>query len=198
MPKRNHITTFTGLQVDLSAPTPEMICIEDIAHHLSMLCRWAGATKSFFSVAQHSVLVSKICPWELQKWALLHDAAEAYIGDLTRPLKVLLRQMDPDSPGSFDMIETGLMRAIAEKFNLGWPEPPTLAEFDDQIQRVEAELFMLHDGQFLSREGTMTKIATLGTQQAITPAYLVPNAPSEAETMFLWRYKKIFHDEDGL
>lgn len=68
-------------------PRPEDIDIRDIAAHLSRLCRWTGACKSFYSVAQHSVHVSNLVPPEFALVGLLHDATEAYINDVSRPLK---------------------------------------------------------------------------------------------------------------
>ena len=81
------VVTASGRLVDLAHPDPDSICVEDIAHHLSHLCRYAGATRDFYSVAQHSVLVSRhpaVQGYEPE--ALLHDAAEAYTGDLTVPM----------------------------------------------------------------------------------------------------------------
>jgi hypothetical protein len=81
------VVTASGRLVDLAHPDPASICVEDIAHALSHLCRYAGATSEFYSVAQHSVLVSlhpAVQGYELE--ALLHDAAEAYTGDLTVPM----------------------------------------------------------------------------------------------------------------
>lgn len=79
--------TYTGRRLFVLSPDPEQIVIEDIAHHLSLLCRFVGAVRTFYSVAQHSVLVSRHVPWELQMSALLHDATEAYLGDVIRPVK---------------------------------------------------------------------------------------------------------------
>lgn len=81
------IVTYTGREVDLVEPRPDQICLDDIAHSLSHTCRFAGHTKRFYSVAEHSLHVARLCP---TLPALLHDAAEAYIGDVTRPLKHLL------------------------------------------------------------------------------------------------------------
>src|ERR1051326_5760594 len=79
--------THTGKQFwPLDARVDE-IDIEDIAHGLSHICRFGGHCRHFYSVAQHSVLVSRAVPLQLRMAGLLHDATEAYIGDMVRPLK---------------------------------------------------------------------------------------------------------------
>ncbi|MDH1055274.1 phosphohydrolase [Aquipseudomonas alcaligenes] len=89
------ILTSTATPMDLLVPTPEMVDIKHLAQALGNVCRFNGHCKHHYSVAQHSILVSSIVEWEggspeeaLQ--GLLHDAEEAYIADLTRPLKLLL------------------------------------------------------------------------------------------------------------
>lgn len=84
------IVTYTGKCFDLLSPTPDMVCIEDIAHSLANLCRYTGHVREFYSVAQHCVLAANAdAPCNpLQR--LLHDAAEAYTGDMASPWKQLL------------------------------------------------------------------------------------------------------------
>jgi len=84
------ILTATGRRLDLTGSTADDIHPQDIAQGLSRACRFAGQTTAFYSVAQHSVLASYHVPPEDALHALLHDAAEAYLGDLTGPLKRLL------------------------------------------------------------------------------------------------------------
>ena len=90
------MVTYTGKEFDLLSPQPEMVCIEDIAHSLANICRYTGHVREFYSVAQHCVLAAKAdLPGEpLQR--LLHDAAEAYIGDIASPWKQLLIVHDFD------------------------------------------------------------------------------------------------------
>lgn len=79
--------TFTGRKFYPMDPQPADICIRDIAHHLSLLCRFNGAVREFYSVAQHSCLVACHLPLPLRLIGLMHDATEAYVGDMVRPLK---------------------------------------------------------------------------------------------------------------
>lgn len=79
--------TNSGRRLDLLNPDPDQIEIDDIAHHLGILPRFNGATRFPYSVAQHSLYVSMLVPDHLKLPALLHDAHEAYIGDLSTPLK---------------------------------------------------------------------------------------------------------------
>ncbi|WP_417693752.1 phosphohydrolase [Pseudomonas sp.] len=83
----NWILTHTGKRFDLFEPDADMIDPRDIAHSLAHLCRFNGYTREFYSVAQHSCLVADLVPAEHKLAALLHDATEAYLGDMTRPLK---------------------------------------------------------------------------------------------------------------
>ena len=119
------IQTFTGRAFDLSSPQPEQVCIEDIAHALANCCRYAGHSRWHYSVAQHSLLVAEIVAAtdpELALTALLHDAAEAYIGDWSSPLKALMRRgRDHDGGGGVWSplnIEQAVERAIGKRFGV--------------------------------------------------------------------------------
>ena len=88
----NCITTYTGKHFDPTQPEKERICIDDIAHALSLLCRGNGHVKTFFSVGQHCILCAKEAmarglPRRLALAALLHDASECYMSDVPRPFK---------------------------------------------------------------------------------------------------------------
>lgn len=97
--------TYTGRLVELLRPTVNDISLEDIARHLSKVQRFGGATRAeFYSVAEHSVLVSRLCLPRNALLGLLHDASEAYIGDVVTPLK---RQL-----ASYKAIEAAWMTAI--------------------------------------------------------------------------------------
>ena len=107
------IQTYTGRQFWPLAPQAEHVDIRDIAHSLAMQCRFNGHCRGFYSVAQHSVLVSQVVPPEDALWGLLHDAAEAYISDLPRPLK--------NTAPEFRAAEHRLLTVILGR--LGCPSP---------------------------------------------------------------------------
>lgn len=108
-------------------PDPKLINPEMLANSLSKLCRWTGHCKAFFSVAQHSVLVSKIVPQEFAMQGLLHDASEAFIGDISRPLKVIMEEL---APGVLKDVEETIQAAVAERFLQDFPWAPEVHEAD--------------------------------------------------------------------
>lgn len=107
------IQTYTGQVFEPLNPKPHSINLEDIAHALSMICRFNGHTKRFYSVAEHCVRMSEEVAEGLEIHALLHDAAEAYVSDVARPIKPLL--------GPFHNIEEGILQAIYQYFSLDCP-----------------------------------------------------------------------------
>lgn len=121
-----YIRTFTGTLIDPCAPDPARIHIDDIAHALSLTCRFLGHSDCFYSVAQHSVMVSELVPPPDALWGLLHDAAEAYLCDLPAPIK--------QAPGMwfYRKSEVLLTRAIARRFGLP-PEIPESVNLADRM-----------------------------------------------------------------
>lgn len=103
--------TYTGRRIDLEAPTPAMICLEDIVQGLGHCCRFAGQVEDFYSVAQHAVLVSLLVDRPFAWEALNHDDTEAYMGDLSRHLK-----HHPLLEG-YRIIEDHLAEVIGEALN---------------------------------------------------------------------------------
>lgn len=130
------IQTFTGRVFSYDQPTPDMVDIQDIAHALANVCRYAGHTTHFFSVAQHSVLVSQRCEPKDALWGLLHDATEAYVADLARPIKHL--------PGmqAYRDLEARVMGVIAERFGLEPEMPASVREADNRMLGTEASQLM--------------------------------------------------------
>lgn len=125
----NTIRTFSGKYMNVFAPTLDMICIEDIAHALSMLCRFGGHSSQFYSVAQHSILCTDLVDTPLKLEALMHDAAEAYLVDLPSPIKHRMTE--------YKTIEDNLMKVIAKKFGLVYPFPEVIHNADRDMLKYE-------------------------------------------------------------
>ena len=116
------VSTYLGNRFYPLEPRIDDIEIEDIAHGLAYQCRFNGQTSSFYSVAQHSVLVASLVPKELKLAALLHDAAEAYLGDVVKPLKLLVPE--------FSQIEKRVMAIIGERFGVADLNHPLIKQAD--------------------------------------------------------------------
>lgn len=104
------VQTVSGRYIDVLAPWAGDIQLGDIAHHLANLCRFSGAVREFYSVAQHSVMVASILPPALRLAGLLHDASEAYLGDVISPIK---RHIP-----SYQYMEELVMAAVEQRFTL--------------------------------------------------------------------------------
>lgn len=125
------IRTYTGKVFDLKILDPNSICIEDIAHGLSHTPRFGGHLKQFVTVAQHSVDVCYNVSPENRLAGLLHDASEAYIGDMPAPFKKLM----PD----YKRLESNLMKVIAEKFGFEYPLNFDVKHCDHSFLSIEWE-----------------------------------------------------------
>lgn len=165
--------TYTGLQFWPFDPLPSEIEIEDIAHALSLQCRFNGHIREFYSVAQHSVLVSAIIESAHARWGLLHDAAEAYIGDMVRPLKI----GQPD----FRCVEAAVMAAVCARFGLQPEEPPEVKQADDILLMTERrDLLVAPPAPWTPRAQPMD-------------AQIVCWPPGYAKHAFLKRFNELFH-----
>lgn len=119
------ITTISGRKFHFSPVDPEEIFIEDIAHGLAHVCRWGGHVEEFYSVAQHSVIMSKLTDAKFALVALMHDASESYIGDIVRPLKRMIPQ--------YGVMEEQIMLAISVRFGFEWPMPEEVKVLDNAM-----------------------------------------------------------------
>lgn len=174
--KGDWMQTYTGRQFWPVDPRADEVCIEDIAHALSLQCRFAGHCKTFYSVAEHSWRVSEIGGPENSLWKLLHDSAEAYLVDLPTPVK------HASEMGTvYQKIEQRLMRVIAERFCLLWPEPA-----DVKI----ADKFMLHWEQ---RDLMVPPpVPWTGQGSILLPRSIIsPMNPVIAEKGFLMRFSEL-------
>lgn len=128
------ITTYTGRKFWPLDPRPEDLDIRDIAHALSLLCRYTGHCAWHYSVAQHSVYVCRNLPPPFKRWGLMHDASEAYLLDLAKPVKEFIPQ--------YKEFELKLERVIAARFDLPWPMPPEVKEADTRMLMTEAPVLL--------------------------------------------------------
>lgn len=131
------LLTNSGKHLDLIDPQPAMIDILDIAKGLSREARFSGQTLAFYSMAQHSVLASHIVPEEFALEALLHDASEAYIKDIPRPLKQLL----PD----YRRVEARVQGAIRARFGLPAEQSQEVSDADRVLLATERRDLMPAD-----------------------------------------------------
>jgi hypothetical protein len=154
MSERPYITTCSGVQFVPTDPTPEMISLSDIARGLAYKFRFAGQSPIPYTVAQHSIEVARSLASDGNSpavclWGLLHDAAEAYLWDVPRPIKAQQHWRCQDGLVSFDAIEARILHAVGVRFNLGYLIPP------DTTGWPETDLFKIidqHDRYQLDRE----------------------------------------------
>lgn len=129
------IRTISGLYVNVFDPDPDTIRIEDIAHALSNQCRFGGHLPKFYSVAQHSHLCWEVANEKDKYDALMHDASEAYLLDMPKPIKVEL--------SDYNRIEDNLMNVIAEKFKFNYPKTNAVEKVDHYLLEWEWNVIML-------------------------------------------------------
>ncbi|KRQ11906.1 phosphohydrolase [Bradyrhizobium pachyrhizi] len=132
--KGDWMQTFSGLQFWPLDPRANEVRIQDIAAGLSKLCRYGGQSLRFYSVAEHCVHMANHAPDELKLAALLHDASEAYLCDIIRPIKPFL--------SNYLEIEAGLERVIAQRFGLSHPWPAEVKRLDTAILADERDQAM--------------------------------------------------------
>jgi hypothetical protein len=124
--------TYSGLRFWPRHPRACDVSIVDIAHHLSMLCRYSGAMREYYSVAEHCVRVSLWCDPGDSLAGLLHDAAEAYCADIPRPIK-----HEPGFDKFWAPIEERIHAAVAEAFGVSPTMPRSVEEADDRMAVTE-------------------------------------------------------------
>lgn len=129
------IHTFSGIAFDLLNPQPEMILMEDIVHSLALINRFNGAARFPYSVAQHSLYVASLLPPHLKLHGLLHDAAEAYVGDMVSPLKKIMCE--------YKKVEVGIAQVVADVFGLSYPAPSEVKKADLAVLSAEREQVLL-------------------------------------------------------
>lgn len=157
--KGDFVGTFTGLHFWPLDPRPEEICLEDIAHALSNICRFNGHTIRFYSVAEHSLNVENLleqqgCNSIVRLYGLLHDAAEAYCCDIPRPLKRSLF--------GYAEIESRIMKAIYKAFGLSEPN-----EFQRQLIDLADDYMLTVESMKLMANTDSWRLAKTGKDEAL-------------------------------
>lgn len=166
------IQTYTGKRLYPADPQPNDIVILDIAHALSMLCRFGGHCIRFYSVAEHSVLLARAMPNDtLASWALMHDASEAYLADVPRPIK-------PQLVG-YRAIEERLQSVIFERFGLIGNLPPEVKQADSAILMAERVNMAPSDYEWSGLPDPL-------------PVTLQYWTPQQAEQEFLGMYERLW------
>jgi hypothetical protein len=172
-------STYTGRRWYVRSPRPEDVDLADVAHSLSMQCRFNGHCRDFYSVAQHSVLVSRLVRPELALHGLL-DAAEAYVGDLVRPIKQTFRTWNVVA---FDALESLAELAIFAQFGV---RPP---DGDEAEEIKRADLVALStERRDLLKPGLVWRTTTTHPP---APETIRPMPPLEAEALFLARWVEL-------
>lgn len=171
------IRTFTGRYIRIDQPDPAVVDVVDIAHHLASINRFCGAVETPYNVGQHSVVGSYSVPAAHALEFLLHDAPEAYMGDLTRGTKAWVNKV---SGGAWSRLEAEWADAIHKA--LGVESTPfsqaVVKSVDDRIVVDE-----LMEGMFGWEPDENTK-APLGVD-------VRPWSAVESEKRFLLRFKAL-------
>lgn len=135
----SYVSTYLGNRFYPLEPRIDRIDIEDIAHGLAYQCRFNGQTRVFYSVAQHSILVAELVPQKLRLPALLHDAAEAYLGDMVKPLKGLFPE--------FSVLESRVLDLIGLRFGVRLGEEAAIKRADLVMLATEKRDLMPHSSE---------------------------------------------------
>ena len=146
----NCIRTFSRIYLNVFKLTPSMIEIEDIAHALSLNCRWGGHIFKHFSVCQHSINCCDLASEKNKLAALLHDSSEAYILDFPKPIK--------DKLEDYKRVENNLMKVIAEKFHFEYPLSKEIKKIDrDELVKEWNSLMLRREKELPTYSPKKTK-----------------------------------------
>lgn len=160
------IQTYTGRKFYPLNPAAEDICWVDIAHALSNICRFTGHCSEFYSVAQHCVIASQIVTPKNKLWALLHDASEAYICDVSSPIK------KDDCFKPYREIEKNIMDVVMDACELSREQPDEISKIDLLLLRTEGR-----DLKMYSNDWSCANIQPMKEK-------IVPWSPKKAEKEF--------------
>ncbi len=168
----NWFLTYTGKKVDPFRMTADDVSIEDIAHSLSNICRFNGNCHEFYSVAQHSIYVASLLPPELKFVGLMHDATEAYCGDMIRPIKAAMP--------AYQALERIIWAAIAEKYGLPLVLPHEVKVADNIMLMTER------------RDLMPVTPDDWGVKELAADFFVYPKPPKQAKSNFLSFFHRLY------
>jgi len=183
MERKSHIQIASGDVFDPLDPDPDKILIADIATALGNQCRFTGHVGRFYSVAEHSVHVSRCVPPEYAKPALLHDASEAYIGDLNSPLK-----NETELGRLYREVEQPLQALIEAKFGIA------TYEWADAVKAADESMREIERLQLLPRTEAGDELwAEWPADSSLVPEHCWPQCwqPEMARVLFLERFREV-------
>ena len=176
----DYIETYTGIQFEFLDPQPKHFNIIDIAHALSMTCRYTGHCRTFYSVAEHSWHMARMlegCSKDIQLAALLHDGSEAYLPDVASPIKKHL--------SDYNDMEDAILVALFKKYHLEYPMHPAIKLADRAMLSIEAR-------HLLPSQGNDWDMWKHTTRPKIDDAYKpVGMDPKQAKAVFLEKYSEL-------
>lgn len=175
--------TLTGHMFPLAAK-PDQIRIRDIARGLSTKFRYNGHTIVPYTVAEHSVIVSLYVAPEFARQALLHDATEAYLGDMIRPIKYR-----PVMKG-YREAEARLERVIFERFKIAPTEESYTA-----VKSIDDRILIDEIGQLISRQAAPDMVEIRRKYGEPLGAAIPCLSPRDAEYVFCSRFVELFPEE---
>jgi len=176
------IETFTGRRFYLLEPRVEDIDIRDIAHGLSLQCRWTGQCRFHYSVSQHSYYCSFLGPEKEALDRLLHDASESFMGDMNRPLKHFTV-----AGAAYLEQEKIVQGAIRKRFGLPEVEGLSVHIADNQMLYTEKKQLMT------GLEWDTNWTNGQNSEDLGDPGITIEQwSPVYAETMFLKRFEELY------
>lgn len=193
--ERPFILTYTGQKFSFDNYKLCDILIEDIAHALSNLGRFTGHTSVFYSVAQHSLEMSRriLGGPEVKLAALLHDGAEAYVGDMSSPLKAWFRKESPDGEGPYKGLHDRILADIYRKYEIN-PHHTEVVVADITAVVFELEAFMGVEVEEMDRLGIPAQYRGLWdpwNPKEFAGSRFVHLEPFEVEAEFLSRFESL-------
>jgi hypothetical protein len=181
-PTQATIQTYTGRLFNPFKPHLDDIDIRDIARALSFTCRFGGHVKWFYSVADHSILVTELLPLKLKLWGLLHDASEAYLSDMVRPLKHTVAMTE------YRETEHVIQTMIYKKFGLTDVEPKDEIKYAD-TQALAIEMPAILEGG--PNPGLKAYIAGIEIPKAYRARQIHYCDPAHTEETFLTIFNQL-------